>query len=148
MAIKQREKYYFVQRNVKEFGSIVTLAARNNIAQLSKYIKTQKATEKEIFSLNFIGEHNIFERGHFKNHVCWFQHLFDKINYQQKALYSRYNLILFISVFQNVTSRCELSIYKDIGDGNANRRFQVSFLKQLIQRLCLLLLFKIYTLYF
>lgn len=57
MAIKHGDKYYFVQKNVKEFGSIVTLAARNNTAQLSKYIKTQKATEKEIFSLNFIGEH-------------------------------------------------------------------------------------------
>ena len=57
MAIKHGEKYYFVQRNLNKFGSIVTLAARNNTAQHSKYIKTQKATEKEIFSLNFIGEH-------------------------------------------------------------------------------------------
>ena len=62
MAIKHGDKYYFVQKNVNKFGSIVTLAARNNTAQLSKYIKTQKATEKEIFSLNFIGEH-IFLNG-------------------------------------------------------------------------------------
>ena len=62
MAIKHGEKYYFVQKNVEESVSIVTLAARNNTAQHSKYIKTQKATEKEIFSLNFIGEH-IFLNG-------------------------------------------------------------------------------------
>nr|XP_022341245.1 uncharacterized protein LOC111135449 [Crassostrea virginica] len=61
MAIKHGEKYYFVQRNVNKFGSIVTLAARNNTAQL---------------------------------------------------------------IFQNVTSRWELSIFKDIGDGNLNGCFQ------------------------
>nr|XP_022341244.1 uncharacterized protein LOC111135448 [Crassostrea virginica] len=57
MAIKHGDKYYFVQKNVKEFGSIVTLAARNNTAQL---------------------------------------------------------------IFQNVTSRCELSIFNYICDGNPN----------------------------
>lgn len=44
LAIKHEgKKYYFVQKDIDDRGSIITLAARNNIAQPSKYIKTPKA---------------------------------------------------------------------------------------------------------
>lgn len=89
---------------------------------------------------------NIFiKQDHFNNHVCWLVATFLWQNLRPaKRVIFQIQSYLHISVFQQVEAFCELSIMKYICDKCQNGFFQVSFFNQLMQMLCLLILFEIY----